>query len=64
METCFQPSTGSVCTGAVKSTNNKMMGPGRMKEEMTSSQLKYSEQIHLLGGKSKLQSHRSAIAHV
>lgn len=64
IETCFQSSTGSFYTGAVKSTNNKMMGPGRMKVEMTSSQLKYCKQIHLLSGKSKLQSHESAVAHV
>lgn len=64
IQTCFQSSTDSFYTGAVKSTNNKTMGPGRMKVEMTSSQLKYCKQIHLLSGKSKLQSHKSAVAHV
>lgn len=46
IETCFQSSTGCVYTMPVKSTNKKKI-PGRVKVDMTSSQLSTAT-VHIL----------------
>lgn len=62
IETCFQSSTACVYTVPVKSTNKKKPRQGESGHDLLSSE--YSNNAHLLNGKSKSQNRVSFVARV